>query len=314
MKRSIWVRPGREIERKLLSASMLALASLGTVGCSIEKMAVNALADALTQQGGVYASDDDIELVGAASPFGLKTIEGLLHSAPEHRGLLLGAASGFTQYAYVYVHDPMDRVAQTDFDLAQTMGERAKRLYRRARSYGLRGLRVGHPGIEKALVGPDGLREATDQDVPLLYWTAAAWAGEISLSADDPLAVGNLPMVEALLRTAYRLDPDYAQGALHTLMIAFEAGNPAGTGDRGGRAELHFANAIRASAGKQAAPYLSMAENVAIQAQDRDRFVRLLNTALSLDLDAAPQHRLSNRVAQRRARWLLAGIDEYFSE
>ena len=46
---------------------------------------------------------NDIELVGDALPFSLKTVEGLLAEVPEHKGLLLTAASGFTQYSYVYV-------------------------------------------------------------------------------------------------------------------------------------------------------------------------------------------------------------------
>ena len=74
-----------------------------------KRAATNAVADAMADNGAVYAADDDMELVGAAVPFGLKTMEGLLAEVPEHRGLLLAAARGFTQYAYAYVALPAGR-------------------------------------------------------------------------------------------------------------------------------------------------------------------------------------------------------------
>lgn len=49
-------------------------------GCSVREMALRSVGDALA---GAYASDEDIELVGAATPFGLKTIESLLLRTPE---------------------------------------------------------------------------------------------------------------------------------------------------------------------------------------------------------------------------------------
>ena len=47
-------------------------------GCSIKQVAISKLGDTLAESGSVYASDNDIELVGEALPFSLKTIEGLL--------------------------------------------------------------------------------------------------------------------------------------------------------------------------------------------------------------------------------------------
>ncbi|MFQ6115664.1 MAG: TRAP transporter TatT component family protein, partial [bacterium] len=73
-------------------------------GCSIKRLAVNSLADALVGGGSsVYSTDDDPELVGEALPFALKTIESLLQITPKHKGLLISAASGFVQYGHAYV-------------------------------------------------------------------------------------------------------------------------------------------------------------------------------------------------------------------
>ena len=74
------------------------------------------------------------------------------------------------------------------------------------------------------------------------------------------------------------------------------------------------ARAVAISSGKRAAPYVSLAETVSVGTQDRAEFEALLKKALAVDPDAAPQLRLANTVAQRRASWLLARADQLFLE
>jgi predicted anti-sigma-YlaC factor YlaD len=57
-----------------------------------------------------------------------------------------------------------------------------------------------------------------------------------------------------------------------------------------------------------------LAETVSVQKQDRAEFQSLLNRALAVDPDARPEWRLENILMQRRARWLLAQVDELFAE
>src|SRR5205809_509541 len=82
----------------VLAASLLALG-----GCAVRQLAVNSLGDAIAQGGAAFAADDDPELIRAAAPFSLKLIESLLAESPEHKGLLLAASRGFTQYAYAFL-------------------------------------------------------------------------------------------------------------------------------------------------------------------------------------------------------------------
>lgn len=51
--------------------------------------------------GDVYASEEDPELLMAALPFGLKTMEGLITSSPGNTNLRLAAGRGFAAYAYL---------------------------------------------------------------------------------------------------------------------------------------------------------------------------------------------------------------------
>lgn len=282
----------------------------------MREYAARSFGDALVEGGDVYASDDDIEFVGTATPFGLKTIESLLAVVPDHQGLLLAAARGFTQYAYVYVQMPAEESEERDVAASYAQRERARRLYLRARDYGLRGLRLdGAVAAPKLRSDPArALAATTREDVPLLYWTAVAWAAAISLSKDDPRILAGLPTVDALIMRAAALDADYDRGTLRTFLIGYEVNRPNAAANATERARVHFARALELSGGLQAGAYVSLAESVSVAGRDRREYEALLKKALAVDPGAKPEWRLVNLVMQRRARWLLGRASELFPE
>jgi hypothetical protein len=285
--------------RALARGCVLGVLLLALGGCSVRQAALNQLSDALAQGGDAFSMDDDRELVGAAAPFSLKLIESLLAENPRHQGLLLAAARGFTQYTYVFVQQEAEEIEDRDLARAAALEERARRLYRRARDYGLRGLALGRGDA---------------RDVPLLYWTAASWAALIALQKDEPESLGELPAVEAMMRRALALDESYDRGALHTLMGTYEAARPGGDHGTYERARRHFARALALSAGSEAAPLVALAESVSVPQQRRTEFEALLGQALRIDAAAASEQKLAIVVAQRRARWLLSRSDRLFSD
>ncbi len=297
-------------------AIALLLVLLGLPSCSLRRMAVGAAAGALSVGGAGWASDDDPELVRDAAPFALKTMESLLAQAPEDQGLLLAAASGFTQYGYAFVACEADYVEDEDLQRAIALRERANRLYRRALGYGLRGLEAGHPGFERALrANPDSaLAPLAREDGPLLYWTGAAWGLLASIAKHDAEVTADLPLAAALMARARELDPGFAGGAIHDFFIAWEGGRPAAGGGSTSRARESFAQAVAASGDRRVSPYVSFAETVSVAEQNRTEFERLLDRALAMDADAAPEYRLANLIAQRRAAWLRSRVDELFIE
>jgi len=292
---------------------MVGLAVMGS-GCSIKRLAVKKVGDALAGSGTTFASDDDPELVKAAVPFSLKLMEGLLNENPRHEGLLLATASGFTEYAYAFVQQDADEMEDKDLAAAEEMRGRARRLYLRARNYGLRGLAVRHPGFERALRAEpkQAVRLATVKDVPLLYWTALSWAGAISLSKDNPDLIGDMPVIEAMMDRALALDEAFDNGAIHTYLITYEMSRPGGTGDSAARSREHFERALALTKGLEAGPMVSFAEAVCVQKQDLKQFEALLQQALTINLDVKPECRLVNLVMQRRAKWLLSRTDQLF--
>lgn len=302
-------RRGRTVRTLVLFPVVITLLT----GCSIRGMALSAVADGLSGGGDTFASDPDPELVRDAVPFALKTYESLLTELPEHRGLLLASARGFTQYAYAFVETDALLLQDTDPPAARAELLRARHLYLRARDYGLRALELERSGTT------EGLRRSPEaaagrfgpEHVELMYWTAAAWGAAISSGMDDPALVVDFPAVRALLERALALDPDWSRGALHEAMISLES-VPEVLGGSEERARHHFRRAVELSDGLKAGPYVTLAGGLVVGNQDRAEFEALLASALAVDPDAAPGLRLANLIAQRRARYLLYRADELF--
>jgi len=290
--------------------------SIATAGCSVRRFAVNRVGDAIAGSGTTFASDDDPDLIESAVPFGLKLTESLLAESPRHRGLLLAACGNFTQYAYAFVAEDADEIEDQDLDKAMALRARARRLYLRARDYGLRGLELRHPDFSKAIrADPKAAVALTKRsDVPFLYWTAASWGLAISISKDIPDLVADQPQVEALIDRALALQEDYDFGAIHSFLITYEASRLAGVGEFPDRSRKHFQRAMGLSGGKLAGPLVALAETVSVHEQNRKEFQSLLEQALAIDVDARPEWRLNNLVTQRRARWLLKRTDQLFVE
>lgn len=295
------------------SAVLLAIVSSA---CSIQRLAVNSVGDVLASGASVYETDDDPALVGEALPFGLKVIESVLAEQPEHRDLLLAAARGYLLYSYAYLSVPAERLERTDFRAAQELRGRARNLALRSHGYATRALSLDYPLIDAALhAAPAAAVLRVDEparDVATLYSAAAALALAISSARNEPALLARLPEVEALLDRALTLDEDWNGGALHELAMTLGGARPTGV-DRAAL-DAHYARALELSAGHNASVHVTYAEAAAIPRQDRARFVELLDRALAIDIDAHPERRLLNVLAQQHARWLLDNLDEWFLE
>src|SRR6266853_346780 len=264
-------RPSRMRSATSLICTLL-LVTVTSTGCSVKKFAISKLGDSLASQStSSFATDDDPELIGDALPFALKLMEGLLDQVPQHRGLLFATSSGFTQYSYVWVQQPADEMEQQDVERAKVMRLRARKLYLRARDYGIRGLEVNHHAFGAALQRDpkSAVRVARKKDVPLLYWTAVSWGAAISISKDDPDLVADQPIVQALIDRSLQLDPDFDNGAIHGFLITYESARQGIKGDFAVRSREHFNRQVELTGGQLASPYVSLAETVSISKQDR---------------------------------------------
>ena len=280
-------------------------------GCSIKRIAINKIGDALASGGSTYESDEDLELVGGALPFGLKLMESLLAESPKQRGLLQASCQGFTTYAYLYVQQEADRVLDKDLAEGERLRTRARRLFLRAHRYGFRGLETAAPGISgRMTTDPKGAVAAFRKktDAPLLYWNAAALGLAISASKSDAAMLARLPEVDALVDRALELDETWGGGTLHEFQVTLAGAKPGRTDYD--RIQKHYTRALELSKGRHAGLFVAWAESVSVPKQDRAGFRASLEKALAIDPDQYPESRLPNLAAQRRARWLLERMDD----
>jgi predicted anti-sigma-YlaC factor YlaD len=294
-------------------AGLILMMVVAVSGCAIKRMGSEQLADAISATSSAFASDNDPEFVRLAAPSTLKMVEMLLLDQPRHHGLLSTACSGFTQYAYAFLHVDADSIESSRAAEARELRRRAARMYDRAREYCLRALDVHVTGIRTELPSgkTDNLRRTGKTDVHALYWLGASWGGSLTLAETPATRIGEIPVLRAVLQRALDLDPGWESGAIHEAMIALE-GLPPVLGGSPLRAREHFDKAVQLSGGDSAFAYVTLATSVAQPARDRAEFERLLRAALAVDVSKRPSLRLPNLVAQKRARALLARIETMF--
>lgn len=295
----------------LLVACVALPLALGS--CSIRRYAVRTVANSLTSGPDVYGTDEDPELIRDALPFGLKTMESLLGVVPDHQGLLLTLCKGYTTYAFAYVQSEGDVLVNSDYARSVALHQRALKLDLRARAYGLRGLDARYKGISEQLRLDPAKAAARIQkrDVPMLYWTAAAWGSAISLGKDQPELLADLPAIRALMDRGLQLDESFEGGAMHEAMIVLDA-LPAAMGGSEANARGHFQRAVALSHDRKPGPYVTLAQSVAVLRQDRREFRSLLEKALTFDPEKDPANRLANIIIGRKAKALLERQDEFF--
>ena len=285
-------------------------------GCFLKSIAVDSIADSLAGTGDTFSSDNDPELIREAVPFSLKLMESVLSATPRHVGLLTAACQSFTEYGYAFVQADSQYIADQNYEKSKELNQRAKKLYIRARDYGLRGLDVRHDHFRQNLMTDpkETAAKANKDDINLLYWTGVSWLAAISIGKNDPELVSEIPQAEALIYRAYAINPNYDDGSLHDLLITYEGGKPTMMGGSLKKAKEHFDRALELNHGQSASTYANYAEAVDVKEQNREEFEEMLNKALAIDPDKKPSWRLVNLITQKRARWLLANEDTLFAK
>ena len=284
-------------------------------GC-LKQIALGSVADSLSASGNGYARDDDPELVRDSIPVIIKLMEQIHDALPKHEALTVALTRTTTSYGVAFIAEDADRVEDKDVQAGKVLRNRAKRMFLRARGYGLDAMELAIVGSRAVLTGTDRdkratmLQRTTKKDVPAMYWLAAAWGEAIANAKDDMQLVGDLPIVAQLMKRALALDESWEEGAIHEFFITYDAAQ----GEGKAAAKKHFERAVELSHNKKLAPYVTYAEAVCVDSQDKKEFVRLLDKVLAFDVDSDPDHRLVNILAQRRARWLMSRIQDLFAD
>lgn len=285
--------------------------------CAIDQMAIQAVAQSLSEGADVaFSSDDDPELIGDAFPFVLKLYDVLLAKDPENSGLIVASGSGYIMYANAFLQTPAGMLPSFEMDKRDFMLARARKLYLRGRDKLLDLLEKRYPGFMEALKEDDTrgpfLQKLTKDDQPALYWAAAGWLAAASMDMFDIAMTSTVPQAESLLARCLELDELYMGGAVHGMYISYYASMPAGLGGDRDKALYHFERAKELTDGVNAGANIAVATGMAIADQDHELFKQLLEEILSVNPEDTPENRLLVVINQRKAKYLLDNIEEFF--
>ena len=241
----------------------------------------------------------------------IKSLERKKSLSTEQKRLLLKTK---VEYGFGVLLEESDRILDDDYNLGVKKSQEAYIVFSDAKKVGNSILIISYPKLDSWLSGETDLQFKIN-DVSDLYWLAAAYGGAIKSSRGNPFDVVKLPVVKKLLITAIALDPKWGKGALYSAMMSYTSSRPDLFGDALiDSVSSFYEKALIASDSLDASLFVSYAELIDKKFQDRDAFEKKLDLVLNMDVEKDKDFRLSNIIAQERAKWLLSKTDEIFFE
>ena len=241
----------------------------------------------------------------------IKSLERKKSLSTEEKRLLLKTK---VEYGFGVLLEESDRILDNDYNLGVKKSQEAYIVFSDAKKVGNSILIISYPKFDSWLSGETDLQFKIN-DVSDLYWLAAAYGGAIKSSRGNPFDVVKLPVVKKLLITAIALDPKWGKGALYSAMMSYTSSRPDLFGDALiDSVSSFYEKALIASDSLDASLFVSYAELIDKKFQDRDAFEKKLDLVLNMDVEKDKDFRLSNIIAQERAKWLLSKTDEIFFE
>jgi hypothetical protein len=279
----------------------LLLIALLTSGCSIQRIALRSIDGILDNAMLAMTEEEDLRLAEPAVASNLKLLDGLLKTDPENEKMLLLACQGYTSYALAFAGDSVAR---------------ALLFYTRAQQYGVRCLRLR--GLADTVFRSDpavisrALESLSKDDVPIVFWTANAWASAINLQLENPDAVASLPSVNAMMTWVQRQDSTFYYGGPLLYFGVYYGSLPTIFGGKPELSKSYFDRALAISHGSFLMTYVFYARTYAVQVQDEALFEQLLTRVIQAPHKLLPEQRLANAVARERAQNLIARKSDFF--
>ncbi len=271
------------------------LACLILGGCA--SMAAEGLAGSVSD---AILNQNDPATVRDGAPAFLLLLDGIIHRNPVDEALLIAGARLNGVYATVFVDKP----------------ERARRMTARAFDYAKRALCLRRTefcakGTPPYAVFAARLAGLTANDLPALYAHATAWAGWIMIRRAEWNAIADLPRLEAQLDRIVELNETFENGQAHLYLAVLRSQRPPALGGDPKKGRAHFERAIELSGGNNLMAKVEFAKSHARLVFDQALHDRLLGEVLKAD-PVKPGFTLSNTLAQREARRLLATSKDFF--
>jgi hypothetical protein len=243
----------------------------------------------------------DLDLVCEGAPAYLLMIDSMIASDPDSSSLLQIGAKSYSAYAS----------AVTACGYSKT---RISTIADKARLYGttLLGREIPIAPSDSLESLDTALKNKGKSDVPDLFWGALAWTTWIRNQDGSPASIADLVKVVKIMHRLEELDDTYQQGSVHLFFGAYYAAKPPLLGGRPDLSRKHFEKALEISHRKFLLVQTTYAETYAKLTMNKNLYLGLLHEVLDFPLDKAPENALSNQIAKRKAKKLLA--DGFFAE
>ncbi len=281
----------KKFPQYLLMASLLGLGGCSSLMSGVTSGMAADLSDTIINSA-------DVETVREGVPAYLLLVDSFLLGSPDNVDLLLAAATlngAFTVFV--------------DGDRAKVMTQKSLGYARHAGCLSTRTL----CDLEVLAFDEFEARVARlkADDVEPAYVLGVAWTGWIQAHSDDWVAIGQLGRVKSLLGRVVELNENWENGGAHLYLGGLETLLPASMGGRPEKGREHFERSLALSDGKYLMTRVVYAEQYARLVFDKALHDRLLTEVLEAD-PVVEGMTLPNKIAQARARELLADSDEYF--
>jgi hypothetical protein len=243
----------------------------------------------------------DLDLVCEGAPAYLLMIDSMIASDPDNPSLLQIGAKSYSAYV----------AAMTECGSKEG---RISTMADKARLYGITLLARILPIAPKDSLETlhQALQSRTTSDVPELFWGALAWTAWIQHQHGSPVSIADSVKVERIMLRLLELDETFQQGSVHLFFGGYCAAKPQIFGGRPDLSRMHFEKALAISQHSFLLVQTTYAETYARLTMDKDLHDKLLKEVVEFKLAEAPDSALSNQIAKRRAKRLLA--DGFFTE
>lgn len=245
----------------------------------------------------------DYELVRDAMPASLVQLDGFIEVSPDNDDLLLRASEANSGYAFLFVMD--------------TDKPRAAKLFKKGKDYALRVLKK-NDAFNDAFDKPieeftKSLDTFEKEDVRALFFAANNWLSWIGLThSKDATVLADLPKVEALMDKVVELDDTFNYGGIHLMLGAYNASKPVMFGGKPEEAKYHFEQAMEINDSKYLPCQYLYAKYYAVQVQDKELFIKLLEEVINAPEDLLPEKNFANEASRMKAKVLLEQADDLF--
>jgi hypothetical protein len=283
------------------------LACLGLTGC--RRMMTDRQLDSVRKAAPAFQTVGDFEVARVMAYSSLGNYEGQHRLSPNNADGLLLLTRGWASAGFSFIEDDWEVAMDLgDDELAEENRTRARGAYTRAVFYGLELLEQKAQDFQFARRSPQSIRAWLKNfevvDVDSLYWTGFAWLNRGYVSKDIPAHNADLDIGVAMLERVVELDESWGHGLAHVALGVWHARNATAELDK---ARTHFERAMRLNGGRLLITQFQYARSLHCVKPNQAEYTRLLEQVVNAG-DPMPEHRLSNVVAQRRARRYLTDV------